>query len=169
MSLARSLAPLFAATAALALAACSRPEPPTVTPVSGRVTGISTSGIDIAAKLEAFNPNDFDLSVKSYTVSVILDHQIHAGTVTSAHGVDLPARKKKVFEVPISVKWNDVAAIVPLALGNRDIPFEADGKVMVGGSVIDVAIPFKVGGVVTHQQISQAVGKAIPKIPGLPL
>jgi len=139
-----------------------------VNPVSGRVTGISTAGIDIEAKLEGYNPNDFDISVKSYTVSLTLDHQLHVGTVTSKRGVDLPARKKKVFEVPISVKWNDVAALVPLALSNRDIPFEADGKVKLSGDVIDVELPFKVGGVVTHQQISQAVGKAIPKIPGLP-
>ncbi len=167
MSLARPFPALLAATAALALTACSRPEPPTVTPVSGRVTGISTSGIDIAAKLEGYNPNDFDISVKSYTVTLILDHQIRVGTVTSTHGVDLPARKKKVFEVPISVKWNDVAALVPLALSNRDVPFEADGKVKMGGELVDVDLPFKVSGVITHQQISQAVGKAIPKIPGL--
>jgi LEA14-like dessication related protein len=164
MSSARPL--LFAA--ALGLVACSKPEAPTVTPISGRVTGISTSGLDVAAKLEAYNPNDFDISVKSFTATVTLDHQYTIGTVTIAHAVELPAKKKKVFEVPISVKWNDVAALAPLALSNRDVPFDAEGKVKVSAASLDVELPFKVSGVVTHQQITQAVGRSIPKIPGLP-
>jgi LEA14-like dessication related protein len=166
MSLARPI--LFAAAAALALSACSacsRPEPPTVTPVSGKVTGISSTGIDVEAKLEAYNPNDFDISVKSFTANVTLDHQYNIGSVTSNHPVTLPARKKKVFEVPIPVKWNDVSTIAPLALANRDVPFDADGKVKVGGDSLDVDLPFKVSGVVTHQQIVQAVGRSLPKLP----
>jgi len=163
MSSARSL--LLVAT--LALGACSRPEPPTVKPLSGRVTAITGTGLDVEAKLEAYNPNDFDIPVKSFTATITLDHKYDAGTVTSAHAVTLPGLKKKVFELPISVKWTDVASLAPLALVNRDIPFDADVKVIVDAKGVDVTVPFKVSGVVTHQQIVTAVGRSLPKIPGL--
>lgn len=158
--------PLFAA--ALALAACSAPEPPTVKPISGRVSAIDPSGITVEAKLEAHNPNDFDIKVKSFTASIVLDNKHNIGTVTSLHAITLPAHKKKVFDLPIAMKWNDVAALAPLALSNRDVPYEASGKVKVSAKSIDLEIPFTVTGVVTHAQIVQAVGSSIPKIPGLP-
>jgi LEA14-like dessication related protein len=159
-----SARPLLLA-AALGLLACTKPEPPTVKPVSGRVSSISGTGIDVEAKLEAYNPNDFEILVKSYTSTVTLDHRINIGTVTSAHPVSLPAKKKKVFDVPISVKWNDVAALAPLALTNRDVPWDAEGTVKVSAESLDVDLPFKVNGTLTHQQIVTAVGKSLPAIP----
>jgi LEA14-like dessication related protein len=157
---------LFAA--ALALGACSKPEPPTVRPISGKLVSISPTGMTVEAKLEATNPNDFELSVKSFTATVTLDHAHNIGTVTSPHAVTLPAKKKKQIDVPITLKWNDVAALAPLALSNRDVPWEAEGTVKIGADVMDVELPFKVSGVVTHAQLSQAVGKSLPKLPGLP-
>jgi LEA14-like dessication related protein len=156
------------ATAALALAACSPPEPPTVKPISGRITTIDTKGITVEAKLEAKNPNDFDIKVKSFSAKIVLDGKYDIGTVTSKRAITLPANKKKVIELPIAVKWNDVAALAPLALQSRDVPFEASGHVKVGAKSVEVELPFKVNGVVTHAQIVQAVGSAIPQIPGLP-
>ena len=139
-----------------------------VRPVSGRLVGINNAGIDLEAKLEAENPNDFEIQVKSFTATVTLDRQINVGTVTSAHAVTLPAKKKKVFEVPISVKWNDVLALAPLSLSNRDVPWEAEGTVKISAESLTVNLPFKVNGVLTHQQIMTAVSKSIPKLPGLP-
>jgi len=158
----------FLAAAAVAFVACSRPEVPTVQPISGRVSAISNTGITVDAKLEAYNPNDFEISVKSFTATIVLDHQYNIGTVTSAQAVTLPAKKKKLFEVPITIKWNDVGALAPLAMSSKDVPYEASGSVKVDTGSIDLDVPFKVTGVVTHAQISQAVGKAIPRIPGLP-
>jgi LEA14-like dessication related protein len=132
------------------------------------VTGINTGGIEVEAKLEAYNPNDFEIQVKSFSATVTLDRQINVGTVTSPQQVTLPAKKKKVFDVPIAVKWNDVASLAPLGLSNRDVPWAADGTVKITASSLDVDVPFKVNGVVTHQQIVQAVGRSLPRIPGLP-
>lgn len=159
---------LFLAAAAVALAACSKPEPPTVTPISARVTRISPAGITVEAKLEAYNPNSFEIGVKSFTATVVLDGSHNLGTVTAPHALKLPAKKKKQFAIPIALNWSNVAALAPLALSNRDVPYEASGKVKVSAESIELELPFKVSGVVTHQQMQQAVGSAIPKIPGLP-
>jgi LEA14-like dessication related protein len=166
---ARSLLVATAAVLSLsACSACSPPEAPTVKPISGRVTGINTGGLEVEAKLEAWNPNDFDIQVKGFSADVMLDKKIDLGTVTSSVAVTLPARKKKVFEIPIGVKWNDAAAVAPLAFSNRDVPWAADGTVKISARSLDVDVPFKVSGVVTHAQIVQAVGRSVPKIPGLP-
>jgi LEA14-like dessication related protein len=162
-----SARPLLLA-AAFGLLACTKPEPPTVRPLSGRLVGINENGIEVEAKLEATNPNDFEIKVKSFTADVTLDHRIKVGTVTTTTAVTLPASKKKVFEVPISVKWNDVTSLVPLSLSSKDVPWEAEGTVKVSAESLDVDVPFKVNGVLTHQQIMTAVRKSIPQIPGLP-
>jgi LEA14-like dessication related protein len=164
-----SFAWCVALAAALATGACTAPEVPTVKPVSGRVLGINTTGLELEAKLEAENKNDFDIEVKSFTATITLDKTIKIGTVSAPNPVTLPANKKKVFDVPMSVKWNDAMTLAPLALSNRDVPWEAEGKVQVGGNHLDVELPFKVSGVVTHQQIVQAAGRSLPKIPGIPL
>jgi len=153
--------------AALSLAACARPEPPKITPISGRVTGISPTGIDVEAKLEGENPNDVDLTVKSCTAKVTLDGKYDIGTVTAPHSIKLPAHKKTRFDMPISVKWRDVAALAPLGMTNRDVPYEADGTVRISVKSVELDLPFKVTGVLTHAQIMQAVARSIPKIPGI--
>jgi hypothetical protein len=40
--------------------------------------------------------------------------------------------------------------------------------VSLTASGLDVSLPFKVDGVLSHQQIMAAVGRSIPKIPGMP-
>jgi LEA14-like dessication related protein len=157
--------PKIVLAAALGLAACTKPEPPTVKPISGRVTTVSPAGLDVEAKLEATNPNDFDILVKSYTATVKLDRRIEIGSMSSSQPITLPASKKKVIDVPISVKWNDVVALAPLALANRDVPWEAEGTVKVKAESLEVDLPFKVNGTLTHQQIVTAVGKSLPAIP----
>jgi LEA14-like dessication related protein len=163
----RSARPL-ALAAAFGLLACSKPEPPTVRPVSGRFVGISSTGLDVEAKLEATNPNDFEIKVKSFTADVTLDHRIKVGSVSSTTTVTLPAKQKKVFDIPISVKWEDLGALAQLGLSNKNVPWEAEGKVKLSADSIDVSLPFKVDGILTHQQIMTAVSQSIPKIPGLP-
>jgi LEA14-like dessication related protein len=167
MRSARPLA-LAAAPLVLALLACSKPEPPTVRPVSGRFVGISQTGLDVEAKLEATNPNDFEIKVKSFTADVTLDHQIKVGSVTSESTITLPAKQKKVFDIPISVRWESVSALVPLGLSNRNVPWEAEGKVKLSADGLDVSLPFKVDGMLSHQQIMTAVRNSLPHVPGMP-
>lgn len=160
--------PLFLAAAVALASACSKPEPPTITPISGRVTQITSSGIHVEAKLEAHNPNSFEIGVKSATATIVLDGKHNIGTVTTPHAIKLPAKKKKIIDIPIALNWSNVASLAPLAMSNRDIPYEASGKVKVSAESIELELPFTVTGVVTHAQMQQAVGSAIPKLPGLP-
>jgi LEA14-like dessication related protein len=163
----RARALLFATV--LVYGGCTRPEPPTITPISGRVTQISPSGITVTAKLEGYNPNGFHIRVKSATTHLVLDSTYDVGTMTLQYPVDLPSQKRQTFEIPVSLNWRDVLTLVPMALSNRDVPYVADGTIQVSAASIDLEVPFKVTGFVTHKQLVEAVGRSVPKIQGLPL
>lgn len=160
--------------AAVALAAsllavgCTRPEPPVLTPEQGKLTSLSTSGIGLTARLDAYNPNGVDLSARSVSARIVLDGNVDLGVVRVASGVKLPAKKHTVVEVPLSVAWTDVAAFGRLALQNRPIPYVIDGTAELGGESFSVNVPFKITGSITHEQLAAAAVSSLPKIPGLP-
>jgi LEA14-like dessication related protein len=146
---------------------CSKPKPPTVTPRSARVTNVSLQGVDIAADLIVYNPNDIDLSVKKVTAKVTLDKKYDVGEFTESKPVLLPAKKKTIVKMPVQVRWADVMGLADLATSNRDIEYLIDGDAEVGGDVLRVNVPFTITGTVTHAELMQAAGKMVPK--GIPL
>jgi LEA14-like dessication related protein len=156
-----------AALSVVAGGGCTKPQLPRVTPLSAKVTGVGPDGIDLVAKLSAYNPNDVDLSIQSVTATVTLDGRHEIGTFKESKPVKLPAKKRTVVDVPIEAKWSDVMSIAQLALSGRDIEYLIDGKAVLGGTFVNVELPFQMKGIVTQAQMKQAAARAIPKIPGL--
>ena len=155
------------AAAALVLVACSKPQPPRLTPLSAKVTAISTQGLDVALKLEADNPNDSAITARSLTATITLDGRYVLGTVTVPHNINLPPHQKTVLDVPVSSRWKDLAGLTTLAMAGKDVPYKIDGKVELGGDMVSIDVPFQVGGTVTREQLAQAALSSLPKIPGL--
>jgi LEA14-like dessication related protein len=155
--------------AALALAtACSRPEPPTLTPRSAKITALTAAGLDLMTELDAENPNDIALSAQSMTAKITLDGRYDVGTVKVATPLAIPAHKTEHLSVPLSVRWTDVTVVATLAAQNRSIPYAIDGTVALGGDSLHVDVPFHMTGSVTHAEIVAAAVSSLPKIPGLP-
>ena len=157
---------LFAALA-LVLTACTKPDPPRLTPLSAKVTAISPQGIDVDVKLEAENPNESALSARSLTATITLDGRYVLGTVTVPHQIKLPAHQKTVLDVPVASRWQDLSGLAALAMAGKDVPYTIDGTVQLGGETLSVAVPFSVAGIVTREQLAQAALSSLPKIPGL--
>lgn len=153
--------------AALTLAACSSPEPPTLTPERATVTAVTPAGIELRVRLDAHNPNAFDISAQSVKANVKLDGKYDLGAVTVPVALRLPAKKRVPLEVPVSVKWRDLTGLVALAASQRGVPYEVDGTVAVGGEKLNVDVPFKLQGTITQEQLKQALGNSLPTIPGL--
>jgi LEA14-like dessication related protein len=159
---------ILAFAVAVAALGCSRPDPPTLTPEQAKVTRISPDGLDMEVRLEAYNPNSVDLSARSLKAKVTLDGKYHVGDVKSAAKVVLPAHKRTKLEVPLSVKWTDLSGLISLAASNRAVPYELDGTVEVGGDALSLDVPFKLRGMITHDELVRATMNSLPKIPGLP-
>lgn len=159
--------PLFAAVAALSLVACAKPEPPRLTPLSAKVTSISTQGIEVDLKIAAENPNGSALTARSLTATITLDGRFVLGTVTVPHRIQLPAHQKTILDVPVTSRWQDLSSVVSLATAGKDVPYKVDGTVELGGDTLNITVPFQVAGTITREQLAQAALNSLPKIPGL--
>jgi LEA14-like dessication related protein len=163
------LAAGFAVALIATAAACSKPQPPQLTPKEAKVTAVDISGFDMRVKMEAFNPNAVDLSVRSVVAHVVVDGNQDLGTVTSSTVVNLPANARTVIDVPMNVKWTNVGVVASLAAAKKPVGYTVDGTATVGGERLNVDIPFKVTGTITPEQLQQALVKSLKglQIPGL--
>lgn len=146
---------------------CAKPEPPTLTPKSATVTGVSPAGLDLRLELQADNPNTVDLDAQRVVADVTLDGTVKLGTVTIPTPVHLPGKKSTTLTVPIRATWTNLLALAPIAQKRGEVPFSVDGKVTVGGA-LDLEIPFHLEGKMTPAQLGELARTALPKIPGLP-
>jgi LEA14-like dessication related protein len=151
--------------AALTLVACSRPEPPTLTPELAAVTAITAQGIDLRVQIQAYNPNRIDLSTRSLKANVTLDGKYDLGTVTVPAPLKLPSKKWTRLDVPLSVKWQDLTSILALGAQRRGVPYQVNGTVSVGGETLNVDLPFRLAGTITHDELLKAVGSSLPGLP----
>ncbi|MEO7329503.1 MAG: LEA type 2 family protein [Minicystis sp.] len=159
---------LVAVSLALSLVACASPDPPKLTPVSVALTGISAASMDVNVKLDAENPNRIDLSARSVTAKLTLDGKIDVGTFKVVTPIKLPAQKTTRIDVPLSAKWSELATVISLGAQSRDVPYDIDGTVEMGGDTFHVEVPFHVKGTLTHEQLVNAALSSLPRLPGLP-
>ena len=140
---------VLSATTIVAVAvACSKPQPPQLTPKEAKVTSV-------------------DLSVRTVVAHVIVDGNQDLGTVTASQPFNLPANARTVIDVPMSVKWKNVGSVASIAAAKRPVPYTVDGTATVGGERLNVDVPFKMSGTLTAEQLQQAGMKSLQGIPGL--
>jgi hypothetical protein len=145
--------------------ACARPKPPTITPEKGEVTSVGPEGMTLKLSLTLDNPNRIDLSARSVTGRLLLDGKYDLGTVTVSEPFRLPSGQRTPLTVPMTVGWKDLGVVLVLAASNRNLPYDVDGSVNVGGDSINVNLPFHLSGIVTHEQLLKATLNSIPRLP----
>jgi LEA14-like dessication related protein len=156
-----------AALAASFALACSKPQPPTLVPRKATITGMSPASIAMQLDLDATNPNAFPLVVQAVTAKVRFDKQYDMGTATITQSFDIPGGATTPLSVPLSIPWSNVAPLVSLAASGKDVTYDVDGTVAIGGSSLDLKLPFTATGTITHDQIMKATMSSLPAIPGL--
>jgi LEA14-like dessication related protein len=147
------------------VAGCARPKPPIITPEKAEVVSIGPEGITLKLALGIDNPNRVDLSARSVSGRLLLDGKHDLGTVTVAQPFSLPSGRRTPLAVPLTVGWKDLGIVVALAASNRDLPYDVDGSVNVGGDSLNVNVPFHLSGVVTHEQLLKATLNSLPRFP----
>jgi LEA14-like dessication related protein len=162
----KTLALLFALFAVM-LVACQKPLPPQLTPKEVKVTAVSLEGFDMRVKMDAFNPNGFELSVRSVVAHVVVDGTQDLGTVTATQPITLPPSAHTAIDVPMSVRWKGVGGLATIAAARKPVPYTVDGTATIGGERLNVDVPFKLEGVITPQQAAEAAAKSLGAL-GLP-
>jgi LEA14-like dessication related protein len=147
------------------LEGCSRPKPPTITPEKATITSIGPGGIGVVLELGLDNPNSIELAGRAVTAKVVLDGKYDLGTVTAPNGIKLPAGKRTDLSVPMSLPWKDLPTLLALAGQGRDVPYDIDGTLTVGGDTFHADLPFHLTGVLTREQLIQATVNSLPRLP----
>ena len=144
------------ASAAIASIACSRAEPPKITPEGVKTVRISAAGAEIESTLDAANPNDETLTASSVETTITIGDRADLARVTMTRPLELPAKQRIRVDVPIAVTWTDPAGLAALAATNADVPYHVDGTVEFRGKTARVTAPFKVEGRMTHADLVKA-------------
>ncbi len=149
------------------LSACSKLEPPTIVPKSARVATVSPAGLDVVVQVEATNPNSVTLSAQSFTGKATVDGKYELATVTVTKPVVLPPKTPTLIEVPMTMPWQDLNAVVAMSTAQKAVPYVITGTVTVGGESLNVQVPYSMSGTITKEQLTAAAMRSIPAIPGL--
>jgi len=110
-----------------ALIACSKPEPPTVTPQSARVTRVDPLGLTLAVTVEVHNPNSFPLVVQSVDGTLALATGTPLGSGRAALQSSIPANGSSSVAGELGIPWANLAALAPYALSPADVPYSFRG------------------------------------------
>ncbi len=152
-------------TIPLAVASCARPEPPQLAAKQVSVTGVALAGINVELKIDAYNPNGFDISALRVVARTVVDGRYDLGSMTIPSGVTLAARQTTSMTVPAEVKWGDATQVATLALANRPVPFRIDGTATIGSDKLNVDVPFHFEGSITPDQLRLAATRSLPPLP----
>jgi hypothetical protein len=145
--------------------ACTKPEPPKLTPKGIRVTSVTSTGLGVEADVDAENPNGFELSATAFTGRLVLDGKLEAGTVRVDQPFALPAHATTELRVPMTFAWSSLAAVAPMAT-RASVPYTVDGTVTIGGR-LSLAIPYALSGTLTQAELVKIVASSLPRLPGL--
>ena len=160
-------ATVLAALASVGTSGCTKPKAPQLTPKEVAVTAVDIGGFDMRVKMDAFNPNGFDIAVRGIVAHVVVDGTQDLGTVSASQPIVLPANAHTLVDVPMSVKWKGISGLASLAQAKKPVPYTVDGTATVGGESLNVDVPFKLDGKITPEQVQQAAAKSLRGIPGL--
>jgi len=148
----------FAVIAALSLAACAKPKPPTITPKSAQVLAVSGSGLTLAVAFDVANPNRFPLVVHSVDGRFSLgpDAGVELGKAHAEPASSIPAQGSSTVTSQIAIAWTNLAALTPFVLSPAAMPYRFDSNATFGGESLNVSLPFTLTGELTRNQLLNA-------------
>jgi LEA14-like dessication related protein len=140
----------------LLLAACSKPQSPTVTPRSIQVTSVSPAGITLGVALDVYNPNGFPLLARAVDGTLDLGAGAAASHAHAELSSPVPAKGSSVVSSSIDVSSANLVNLLPFALAGRPVHYTFRGTAEFGGESLNVRLPFQLQGDLSQAQLLQA-------------
>jgi LEA14-like dessication related protein len=144
---------------------CSKPQPPTVTPIQASLTRIDAKGVELRVELAVANPNSVDLSATDINSHIALNKTQDLGTVQLPTSVTLPAGQTAKVVAPVSINWANVGTLALLASSGNPVPYSVDGTLDLGGALLHVGVPFHMEGSISRDHLVDAVLHSVPALP----
>jgi LEA14-like dessication related protein len=159
------LAVLLLFGALFAASACSKPQPPTITPRSIRVSSVGPAGLTLAIELDVHNPNSFALSARSVEGALEIGTGIEVGNARAAPEAPIPARESAIVQSELRVGISNLLALAPYALQAQPVPYRFRGQALIGGESLNVGVPFELRGELTPAQLLELGSRGLGVTP----
>jgi LEA14-like dessication related protein len=143
-------------TATVAVTGCAKPKPPTLTPRTAQVVAAGPTGLELSLELEVHNPNSFPLLIHSVDGTLRLAGGAELGRGHAAPEGSIPAEGSKLIGSRLNIGWANLAALAPFVMSDQPVPYTVQGVAKVGGSRLNIDLPFALKGELTRQQLLQA-------------
>lgn len=150
---------------ALALAACAKPEPPTIAPRSARVSSVGPSGLTLAVELDVHNPNSFPLEAHVVDGSLELGDGVELGRAHAAPEAAIPAKESRVVQSELTVNFSNLGALTPFLLLEKPVPYTFKGQAQIGSERLNVGVPFEIRGELTRAELLQVGLRGLGNLP----
>jgi LEA14-like dessication related protein len=147
-------------------AACSRPQPPSITPRSADVTGATSEGLGLRVHCVIRNSNAFALTVQRVSVRLTLASR-DLGVTQLASALRLPTDTDVPLDIDVRAPWGDLPGIIAVTMFNENIPYRLDGTARVGGERLNVDVPFRLESTLPRRVLLGAASSAAPGVPPL--
>jgi LEA14-like dessication related protein len=158
----RLVARLALVAAAMGLGGCSKPRPPSITSVKPTSIAVTPAGIGIGWDLGMKNDSGVAIPVQSVRAHVVLDGAIDLGTATVSEAVVLAAEHETIVPVSVNLAWSNLGQLGQLTTTPHDVAYQADGMVTLGGSLLNVTVPFATSGTLTQQDLTRGALQGLP-------
>lgn len=143
-------------TLALLTAACSKPKPPELKPVSAVVSAIKPDGVELSVVLDAHNPNSFPIVCSSVTAKLETQSGAALGSGSTVEAFSIPGGSTSPITAKLDVRWDSVGVLAPYAMTRQPLPYRVTGTARIGGESLNVEVPFTVNGQLTQDQVVAA-------------
>jgi hypothetical protein len=147
-------------------ASCAKPEPPRITPRSADVTSANSQGLGLRVHCLVKNTNAFDLTIQRITVRLTLASR-DLGVTELASTLRLPTNVDVPMDIDVRAPWGDLPGIVAVTMFNENIPYRLNGTARVGGSRLNVDVPFTLETTLPRRVLLGAASSAAPGLPPL--
>jgi LEA14-like dessication related protein len=137
-------------------AACSKPKPPELKPVSALVSALKPEGVELSVVLDAHNPNSFPIVCSSVTAKLATQSGVSLGSGSTLESFSIPGGSTTPIATKLDIRWESVSVLAPYAMTRQPLPYRVTGTARVGGESLNVEVPFTVDGVLTQEQVVAA-------------
>lgn len=136
---ARVLGSALAFTACLS--ACSRPEPPRLTPRSSSISGTTAQGLGLRVQFDAQNNNSIALTLRSLDVKTTIAGQ-EQGRARLTQVTRLPAHQTTPLAIAITVPWSNLPGLIFSTSLTENVPYQVTGTARIGSESLSFDVPF---------------------------
>jgi LEA14-like dessication related protein len=157
------------AAAAIFFVACSKPQPPKITPHAAKVTAITATGLTLSCDLDVENPNSFPIIVRRVNGKFLIGSGVEVGTAEVKSSTSVGAGKTERVPSNLDVAWSNLGALAALG-SSPEVDYAFEGLANVGTDEWNVDVPFRLKGKLTRVQLVNAGlrGFSMPSVPTAP-